>query len=179
MTILAIDPGINTSIAISTNHTETVRYSIKEDMGGIMCRFGLLLDELIKRHGVDTILIERAFFGRNGHAMDVTNAIINEAHRQGYINHLKRVEYNSMTVRKWLIGRGKRKKGESVKDFDKEIKDAVVQSGFNPKNEHEADAAALICAYQKINHCEGVKFGDLAPHNGSVTKGKSNDKSRK
>lgn len=29
---------------------------------------------------------------------------------------------------------------------------------------------------KKINHCEDAKFGDDAPHNGSITKGKSNDK---
>lgn len=29
---------------------------------------------------------------------------------------------------------------------------------------------------KKLNHCEDAKFGDKAPHNGSLPKGKSNDK---
>lgn len=182
MTILAIDPGLNTGIALSNGFTHTMRFSTKDDIAASVCRLGHYLKDLSEKYNVEKIIVERPFFPPRckGAVIDLTNALIFETHRQGYTKQIERKEYNSMTVRKELLGKGRRSKGQSVKEFDAEIKFNVCQRGFNPANEHEADAAALICAYHKVNHCEGLSLTTDAPHNGSLPKGKSkNERNRK
>lgn len=193
MTILAIDTGVNTGIAISDGFTDTLYYPIKEkeietkkyiyyDIAEHLCSFRENLPRFLYNRTITDIIIERPFFPprvKGQPSVILTEALIWEAHVFAYIHSIRRHELSSNTVRSNIIQQTKRNPGETTKQFDEKIINAVMKFGFLPENEHEADAAALICAYHKINHCEGLSLTTDAPHNGSLPKGKSNVKSRK
>lgn len=182
MTILAIDTGVNTGIAISDGFMDTLYYPIKEkesgnkyytyyDIAEHLCSFRENLPRFLFNRKITDLIIERPFFPpkvKGDLSVILTEALIWEAHVFAYINSIRRHEISSITARKHLINQTKRDPGETTKHFDEKIMQGVIEYGFSPDNEHEADAAALICAYQKINHCEGLSLATDAPHNGTI-----------
>lgn len=152
MIILAIDPGCLTGIALSNKKSETVDFRKYDDIAGASCKFQKILPDYFQKNNIQQLIIERPFFQRHSKDTDLTNALIWGAHFIAYLKNISRTELTANQARKNLIGRARKKSDEPVKAFDKIICSAVKKEGFNPHSEHEADAAALIVAYARMNN---------------------------
>ncbi len=154
MTILAIDPGWRTGIALSDGSSETLDFRKHDDIAAASCEFQRILLSFFQSEQVKQLVIERPFFHRIAYHTYLTHCLINAAHMVACKHDIPRSELSADQVRKTLLGRARRLKGESVSIFDRTICRAVEKKGFHPKTEHEADAAALLIAYAARNHID-------------------------
>lgn len=142
--VLALDPGSSfLGWCRSDRACGTFRLKDYPDKGAAVATFQIWLEAQC-RAGLAAIVIERP-----GHHMRATNAdlvhgLLWIAHATAFRYGIARREMRADSVRKSLIGRSRRAKGECVKAFDALIYSAVTVAGYSPKNEHEADAAALL-----------------------------------
>lgn len=154
MTILAIDPGCRTGIALSNGSSETLDFRKHDDIAKAACEFQRILLSFFQSDHVKRLVIERPFFSRYSKHTYLTLALINAAHMVACKHDIPRHELGADQVRKTLLGRARRLKGEPVSAFDRHICKAVEKKGFHPRTEHEADAAALLIAYTVKNNID-------------------------
>ena len=144
MRILAFDPGRRTGWALSTGRCGTI--DVRQDMaideaGALWTIHGAAMD-LLKLHQPSLVVIERPM-GRMA-ATEWPQAVTRVLHMAAWAHDTRRAEIGCAKWRKVVIGR-------ATKVTDHEVAAAVRSGGFNPANEHEGDAAALIVAWRKIN----------------------------
>lgn len=154
MTILAIDPGCRTGIALSDFTSETLDFKKHDDIAKASCEFRRILLSYFKSDPICRIIIERPFFNMHSKHTYLTISLINVAHMVAFENNIPRNELSAAQVRKTLLGRARRMKEESVSTFDRCIFEAVEKKGFHPRTEHEADAAALLIVYEKFKQID-------------------------
>lgn len=142
MSILALDLGTKTGWAVSTAHSGIIsgthknRTSAKDHKGVVWNRFYYFLDAMNDRHQISLIVYE-----------DVMNhAGVLAAHAYGgYLAILEKFAADKLitiegvgvgTIKKHATGRGNAKKEEMIA--------AMTAKGYNPSDDNEADALALL-----------------------------------
>ena len=142
--VLALDPGSSfTGWCRSDGACGTFRLKDYPDKGAGLAAFVMWLEGQC-REGLGGVIIERPGFTMRATNADLVHGLIWAAHAVAFRYGIERREMRADSVRKALIGRARRNKGESVKDFDKVMLKAVAMAGLLPGNEHETDAAALL-----------------------------------
>jgi len=143
MTILALDPGLSLRWACSDGRSGTLNLKAFPDRGLALVFFSNWLQEEIRRH--DLLVIETPVLRAASRYADFQHGLVWTAHSVAARHNVVRREYRADEVRKRLLGRARRKKGETVREFDAEIRAKVEALGYDPDTEHAADACALLC----------------------------------
>jgi len=146
MTTLAIDPGVSyLGWCRSDGQSGTMLFKPYQDRGEALCGFQNWLGNQMA-DGISLLAIERPGFRMNARDADFVYGVVWAAHSIAFRFDVPRREMRADSVRKALIGRARRLKGESDRAFDAVIREAVRERGFSPESEHAVDAAALLCA---------------------------------
>lgn len=143
MTLLALDPGLSLGWACSDGRSGTLNLKAFPDRGLALVFFSNWLQGEIRRH--DLLVIETPVLRAASRYADFQHGLVWTAHSVAARHNVARREYRADEVRKHLLGRARRKKGETVREFDAEIRAKVEALGYDPDTEHAADACALLC----------------------------------
>ncbi len=109
---------------------------IDEDLGKAGTSFSLWLFDRINLHKCDMVIIERPFMGRNGDTTYRLNGLAFTAHTIAHEAAKPRREVPPKTLKKFATDNGNASKKEMI---------AAVRSwGFDPQDDNEADALALL-----------------------------------
>jgi hypothetical protein len=146
MTVLALDPGNTVGWCRSDGRNGVVALAAYADKGEALSVFQNWLSDQFAVQPTMMLLVERPFFHRPSLLADFTNALIWTAHATAFRFDVPRHERSADDVRRYLLGRARRKKMETEPEFDRAILAAVQARGFFPTSEHSADAAALLLA---------------------------------
>ena len=145
MTVLAIDPGLTTGWARTDGRTGAFSIKHFDDHGQALAMWSDWLEAELKREPLVYLAIERAWLtgGRFANG-DLTLAMVRLAHAIAWSVDVARTEKSAGDVRKALIGRARRRKGETTREFDTELRSAVEARGLLCATPHAVDAAALL-----------------------------------
>lgn len=147
MTVLALDPGLRTGWCRGDGRNGVLDLSGYSDRGEAIAIFQRWLADEFAQHPTLYLATEKPFhFSRPSAISDFTGGLLWAANAVAWMYDVPRTQRSAADVRKWLIGRPRRRKGESEKEFDAAILAAVQAHGFHPASEHSADAAALLIA---------------------------------
>ena len=152
MSVLSIDPGKRVGWCRSDGRNGVIENGRYADHGEAIAKFSEWLGDQFKTTPTLYLAIERPFFREGQRGADFVHGLIWTAHAVAFLHDVARHEETADHVRKWLLGRCRRRKteGETEREFDAEIMAAVQARGFYPTSEHAADAAALLCFCEKI-----------------------------
>ena len=145
--ILALDPGERIGWARSdwTCGTLDLTGPFKRDQGEALDAFlSWLMNEFV---GCVLVVIERPF-GRHPSSIITPSIISAITHTLAYQLGVDRREMAVSTIRKLALGSGKAKKAE--------VLPAMLAAGWPCRNDHEADAAALLMAALEMAKTERV-----------------------
>lgn len=141
MTILALDCGRTTGWARSTGSTGTL--TLKHiDNGDAFRTWMLWLSDQLSEHRPSLLLLERPFMASRLRDADFTPTLVNIAHAIACTHDIPRREIAALSVRKSVFGR-------ATKLTDRERIAAIRDMGWPVQSDHEADAVALILAWQE------------------------------
>lgn len=143
MTTLALDPGLSLGWACSDGRSGTLNLKTFSDRGEALVFFQNWLQGEIRRHTL--LVIETPVLRAASRYADFQHGLVWAAHSVAARHKVARKEYRADEVRKNLLGRARRKKGETVREFDADIRAKVEALGYDPDTEHAADACALLC----------------------------------
>ena len=144
MRTLGLDCGTVTGWYLSGHGGGAISLREFQDHAEARNAFANWLTHLLVEHPVALVAIERPVTRMPGLSAILALSLTHVAHDMSQRAGVQRVEYGADTVRKWLIGRARRGKEESVKAFDSIIAESVRQKlGYSVLNEHIADAAAI------------------------------------
>ena len=150
MSVLALDPGKNVGWCRSDGSSGVFDCAPYADRGEAIALFARWLSDQFTRTPTMYLAVERPFFMRMSALADFTYGLIWTAHATAYLYDVPRTERRADDVRKWLIGRSRRRKDEGEVAFDAAIMAAVQARGFYPTTPHAADAAALLCMCEQV-----------------------------
>lgn len=172
MRSIAIDPGYNIGWCRSDKKSGTLDLSAycKNHEGEAIYLFHNFLCDQITAHNIEQVICEAPGFAsiQTPSARFVTK-IMGIMQEIAFLHDLQFNSYPANQVRKYLIGRGRRLKGETEKQFDKAILAAVHEYGYAPVSEHAADAAGLLIFAQNKGREEGARMGTVThPHAGAI-----------
>lgn len=144
MRILALDTSTHCGFAFDDG--DRIECGTKEFTGiedyAVMGRlFRDWLKQKIEVLKPDVFVIEQCFFHRlHPTSAFLLNGLFWEANRTAELFDLPRFAYAPMVMKKMVTGSAKAKKSDVIA--------AVVKCGYNPKNDHEADAIGLILTHK-------------------------------
>lgn len=139
--ILALDCGRTTGWARSDGTTGVVRFG-HPDNGEAFRAWMLWLADAFSEQRVDILLLERPFMASRLRDADFNPTLVNIAHAIAYTHDVPRHEIAAVSVRKTVFGRGN-------KLTDNQRIAAVRDLGWAVRTDHEADAVALLLAWQE------------------------------
>lgn len=136
--ILALDPGARIGWAKSdwTCGTLDLQVVFNRDRGEAMSRLATWLEEQLQPP-VHLLVVERPF-GRSGLNTDLPSIIASRAHEVAWDFQVPRREFGVSTIRKAVLGSGRAPKTA--------VLPAMKAAGWPCRNDHEADACALLMA---------------------------------
>jgi Holliday junction resolvasome RuvABC endonuclease subunit len=141
MTVLALDCGFRTGWCRSNGRCGTFDIRTYDDHGHALAAWHDWLDADLRDNHTTLVLVESAAFGRAKNA-DLTLSMIRMAHMLAWSHCVPRAELSANTVRARLCGK--------AKATDAQIRSAVNARGLFPNDEHQGDAAALLCVHLRI-----------------------------
>jgi uncharacterized membrane protein len=150
MTVLALDPGLRTGWCRSDGTNGVFDMSGYADRGEALALFQRWLADGLATRPTMYLAVEKPYFGFQNEVTDFTNALIWTANATAWLHDVPRTQRRADDVRKALLGRCRKLKGETTAAFDAVILGAVQARGFYPTSEHAADAAALLCVVEGI-----------------------------
>jgi len=145
---LALDPGWTTGWALSDGacgHFSVEQHRGEDEALACWAFYEQVAGLLFLRR--PRVLVVEQPKGRWA-ATEWPNTLRRLAHMAAVMHAVARAEVTATAARKAVIGRAFRRKGEREEDFDATIRAAVLERGFCARNEHEADAAAVLCAWR-------------------------------
>ena len=145
--ILAIDPGERSGWARSdwTCGTLDLSAEYKFDQGEALSIFARWVS--LGMSGCVLLVTERPF-GRHPSSIITPSVLSARAHEVAFSAGVDRREMSASTIRKLALGSGKAKKAE--------VLPAMLRAGWPCRNDHEADAAALLMAAIEMAKTERV-----------------------
>ena len=149
MTVLALDIGKTTGWARSDGRSGTFCISQHADHGQALGAFSDWIEAMLDEAPLVYLAVERGFGGNNASGR-LTTAMELTAHMHAFARDVPRTDRSAPQVRKWLLGyatvgvAAEPSKAARVRLLDKAIMAGVRARGFDPKDEHAADAAALL-----------------------------------
>jgi Holliday junction resolvasome RuvABC endonuclease subunit len=147
--ILGLDPGLRTGWALSNGRCGTIdlRSEYAEDQGKAGALFARRLADVIVEHGVCTVVIERPF-GRHP-STEFAVYLARRAHEVAWVHHVRRHEFTPSGMKKLVAGDGRAAKAG--------VMAAVERAGrWAFTSDHEADAAALVLAFERMSAKEAA-----------------------
>lgn len=152
--ILGLDLGINTGWARSDGRSGVFSVKGLADHGEALARFSDWVEAMLDEAPLVCLAIERGFGGNNAVGR-LTTAMELTAHMHAYTRCIPRTDRGADEVRKWLVGQARisskvePSKAQRTRDMDKLVLAGVRARGFDPANEHAADACALVCMVEQ------------------------------
>ena len=154
MNVLALDCGEYTGFATLIDDkiesgSEHLKLKGSESTGFKYMRFTELLKRLYTIGNFDLIVYEKPH-GLKGHAIESMNGYITRIHEfvaYEFMKTGKEIEYRGespTTIKKQVTGNGRASKEDMI--------DWAIHSGYEPANDNEADALALL--FYTINSLE-------------------------
>ena len=143
--VLSIDPGERIGWARSdwTCGTLDLTAAFKRDQGEALAMFAKWLSMGLQ--GCVLLVIERPF-GRHAASVIIPSIIAARAHEAAFLAGVPRRELAVSTIRKLALGSGKAKKAE--------VLPAMLAAGWPCRDDHSADACALLMAAVEIAKVE-------------------------
>lgn len=142
MKILALDLAQNIGVAIgdgSQSGTLLLSYNLtnyKADYGHLAWTYSMILNDLITEHKPDILAIEDTTrFARGANAYHL-HGLPWQTHMTAYVRDIPRRTFTPTAIKKFWVGNGKASKMDMI--------DKATDLGFNVRNDHEADALALL-----------------------------------
>jgi len=147
--ILGLDPGLRTGWALSSGRCGTVdlRSDYAEDQGKAGALFARWLADVIVEHGVWTVVIERPF-GRHP-STEFAVYLARRAHEVAFLHHVRRHEFTPSGMKKLITGDGRAGKADVMARV-------ANMNRWQAASDHEADAAALVLAYERMSAREAA-----------------------
>lgn len=115
------------------------------DYAAMLSGYRLHLSGMMQQ-GISALAVERVFLGIGRQQSDqskMVGAIYWVSLMVAYEHRARRHIASATEIRSWLIGRPRRLKGESDRQFDHVIAAALAERGVVATSEHASDAAAL------------------------------------
>lgn len=138
MTTLALDIATKTGWACSDGTSGVMDFGpFKEDFG----RLGWAFEEWLRAHlvrvgPIDRLVVERPFYRGASSTVYMLNGLAFLAQKVAFATRLERAEHTVFDVRKFICGNRLAKK--------KAVMDWACAQGFDPEDDNEADALALL-----------------------------------
>jgi len=148
--ILGLDPGLRTGWALSAGRCGTfdLRIEYAEDQGKAGALFARWLADVIVERGVSTVVIERPF-GRHP-STEFAVYLARRAHEVAWVHHVRRHEFTPSAMKKLVAGDGRASKAAVMARIELIGRWAFITS------DHEADAAALVLAFERMSAREAA-----------------------
>jgi len=137
LNILALDIATKTGWASRINgviQSGVMDMNRLEEMGAKGWAFSKWICD--KLDGIDMLVIERPFGGRNGNVAYYLGGLAFTAHAIAAGHGVKRTEVPPKTIKKFVTDNGAASKADII--------DVVRRWGFNPADDNEADSLALL-----------------------------------
>jgi hypothetical protein len=151
VSILALDIGATVGWARSDGRSGSASF-VQTDHGWSLAMFSDWIEEQLAEPTAK-LVIERPF-GSAAFRHRLTLLMEGVAHMHAAARNIPRTDRTANEVRKWLLGfsvlpkQPGESKAERTREMDKLVLAAVRARGFNPLDEHAADACALLCAVE-------------------------------
>lgn len=138
--ILALDPSSQTGFALSTGHSGVFDLRDLPDLGHRVFVFQWWLKDLILRHGVRLLGIERPFINTRSESGLLPGYLVAAAHAVAHGQNVERDEVPQQTWRKAILGNG----GLSTAAAKKAALRWCEDRGHNPVDHNEAEALCIL-----------------------------------
>ncbi len=144
MTILGLDPGLRTGVALIRNGSllfacdYDCRDDWREDEGQAMYRWHAFILGQLREHKPRLLVIEKANGARFGSTLTIPHTVRIVAQMAAYAARVEVRLLSVQTIRKRVCGSGKAKKPDVARALDKR--------GLHASNDHARDAVAVALA---------------------------------
>ena len=137
MSILALDIATRTGWALSSGRSGVLDLSkYKHDYGDMGYQLAKWFWQMIREHAVTIVVVERPFYRGAAKSVYMLNGLAFVVQMAAAMKVVERREYTVFDVRLRLLGKKKATKAEVIKWAE--------DQGFEPEDDNEADALALL-----------------------------------